>query len=494
MFRRTDLYGKNTMTDKLTQPFVALSGGRPDILAAVPGARTKFVAMGAVITATAVIAALSAAFAAGMALNAPTPVAVVIGILWGLVILVIDRALVVQLGHCASPVKMIGIAVPRVALALILGSVISTPLTLQIFHRETAAEIRTIQREAADQFSLDLANDDRFKEIPALQEQAEVSRQRVASNGASDPEVQAKRAAYDAAQAENLRLHAEAQCELNGHCGTGRAGIGDAYDAAKAAADRQQEVTDAAKRDLDAAAASSRSQGEITLRQAEERLSKLRGERQVLQQEFDERNSDNTGLLMRLHALDRIGDRDAMLHWAHLLLWAMFTCIELLPVLVKLTMSLGPATAYDRAQDLQDNGDAAVFEQQIQSWRDAQQLRARLGVDIENDKVDVERQRAALAGEIERDRITREKDQGIRINEKVVQTQTEVVENTLAVWARHARLQAQDQLDEYERRLEAERMAAKAQHKNGAPSAGTRNGKVTNTYIHASQLPDGTVL
>ncbi len=213
------------------------------------------------------------------------------------------------------------------------------------------------------------------------------------------------------------------------------------------------------------------------------------------QQEFDERNSDNIGLLRRLHALDRIGDRDATLGWAHLLLWAMFTCIELLPVLVKLMMSLGPATAYDRAQDLQDNGDAEVFEQQIQSWRDAQQLRARLGVEIESDKVDVERQRAALAGEIERDRITREKDQGIRINEKVVQTQTEVVENTLAVWARHARLQAQDQLDEYERRLEAERMASKAQqHKNGAPSPGTRNGKVTNTYIHAAQLPDGTVL
>lgn len=482
------------MTDKLTQPLVALAGGRPDILAAVPGARIKFVAMGAVITATAAIAALSAVFAAGMALNASTPLAIAIGLVWGLVILVIDRALVVQMGNCASAAKMIGIAVPRVVLALILGSVVSTPLTLHIFHRETAAEIRTIQREAADQFSLDLANDDRFKDFPTLQEQVDVSRQRVASNGSTDPAVQAKQAAYDAAQAENLRLHAEAQCELNGNCGTGRVGVGDAYDAAKAAADRQQEVTDTAKRELDAAAASSRSEAEATLRDAEDRLNTLRADRQTLQREFDERNADNTGLLIRLHALDRIGDRDAMLGWAHLLLFVMFTCIELLPVLVKLMMSFGPPTAYDRVQDTQDDGDAVVFEQQMTAWRDAQQVRARLGVDVETDRVDVERQRAALAGEIERDRLTRENDQGIRINQHVVQTQTEVVENTLKVWAKHARLQARDQLDEYERQLAAERAANRQCPNNAAGSPRPRNGNAANTYLQSAQLPDGTVL
>ena len=209
--------------------------------------------------------------------------------------------------------------------------------------------------------------------------------------------------------------------------------------------------------------------------------------------EFDERNADNTGLLIRLKALHRIGGRDAMLQWAHVLLWATFTCIELLPVLVKLFRT-SAAGAYERVQQIQDDGDADVFEDQMDAWKDLQRERAQVGVDVE------------------RDRLEREKAQGIVINQTVHGVQTKVVEDALAVWARHAQLQAQVQRDQLERDFARQRATtspptyvhpapkalvsgvAGAPTRTPQPAQSPRNGAAVNTYLQTAQLPDEGVL
>ena len=63
------------MTVRFSDLLATLAGGRTDVLAVVPGARPKFVAMGAVVLGTAGMAALSAGFAVGMALGASSPAA-----------------------------------------------------------------------------------------------------------------------------------------------------------------------------------------------------------------------------------------------------------------------------------------------------------------------------------------------------------------------------------------------------------------------------------
>ena len=129
-----------------------LAGARPDVLAAAPGARAKFVALGGVLLSTGALAAVSAAFAVHMALGAWWPFALLVGLGWGTVVVNLDRMLLVGMAHDASLKRNLIMAVPRVGLALVLGVVVATPLTLQVFHKEIDTEIVAMQAEAADAY------------------------------------------------------------------------------------------------------------------------------------------------------------------------------------------------------------------------------------------------------------------------------------------------------------------------------------------------------
>src|SRR5947209_9373240 len=140
-----------------------LAGARADILAVAPGARSRFVALGGVLLSTGGLAVLSASFAVHMALGVWWPLAVVIGLGWGAVVINLDRMLLVGMAHDASLKRNLALAVPRVGLALVLGIVISTPLTLQVFHREIDSEVVALQAEASDSYKHSLDTDERFR-------------------------------------------------------------------------------------------------------------------------------------------------------------------------------------------------------------------------------------------------------------------------------------------------------------------------------------------
>jgi len=245
---------------RLGDALALLAGARADILEAAPGARARFVALGGVLLSTGGLAALSAAFAVHMALGAWWGIALLVGLFWGVVIVNLDRMLLVGMAHDASLKRNLAMAVPRVGLALVLGVVISTPLTLQIFHKEIDTQIVALQAEASDAYKESLDSDARFTGLPELRETVANEQAIVASGGQSDPslaplqgELTSTQAAYDGALATQLDLQAKAQCELNGTCGTGDAGTGLAYQQAAAAAASQNAVVASAKSDLDAA-------------------------------------------------------------------------------------------------------------------------------------------------------------------------------------------------------------------------------------------------
>src|SRR3954454_11388237 len=154
-----------------------LAGARPDILEVAPGARARFVALGGVLLSTGGLAVLSAAFAVHMAVGVVWPLAIAVGLFWGVVIVNLDRMLLVGMAHDASLKRNLLMAVPRVGLALVLGVVISTPLTLQIFHREIDTQIVALQAGQSDAYKKSLDSDARFAGLPAL-------RPRVAAEGA----------------------------------------------------------------------------------------------------------------------------------------------------------------------------------------------------------------------------------------------------------------------------------------------------------------------
>src|SRR5688500_4356930 len=213
-----------------------LSGARPDVLAAAPGARAKFVALGGVLLSTGGLALVSMAFAVLMALGVWWPFALLIGLGWGFVVVNLDRMLLVGMAHDSSLKRNLILAVPRVGLALILGVVIATPLTMQVFSKEIDTEIVVMQAEAGDAYRASLAEDARFAHLPELEERIAAAEAVVASGGVADDglavvraEVTARQVDLDLAVETSRALEAKAQCELDGTCGTGEAGTGTAY-------------------------------------------------------------------------------------------------------------------------------------------------------------------------------------------------------------------------------------------------------------------------
>jgi hypothetical protein len=394
-----------------------LAGARPDVLAAAPGARAKFVALGGVLLSTGALAAVSAAFAVHMALGVWWPFALLVGLGWGTVIVNLDRMLLVGMAHDASMKRNLVMAVPRVGLALVLGAVVATPLTLQVFHKEIDTEMVAMQAEAADAYRASLDSDTRFEHLPELKERIATQEAIVASGGLADTglvgvraEVTAKQAVLDQAVAFARELDARAQCELDGSCGTGDAGTGTAYVEARAAADAQAAVVAAARSDVEAAVAASSAAEARSAQLAgssldtdRAELTRLTAEQDRLQAAFDVTNEGSGGILLRLEALDRLGDKNATLAAAQFMLSLLFMSVEILPVLMKLLLNFSPPTAYDRLAALRDAGDVEIEELAQESRKTVAIAKEELLVMAERERVDRQkearraRRRAAIA-------------------------------------------------------------------------------------------------
>src|SRR5688572_10201555 len=397
-----------------------LSGARPDVLAAAAGARAKFVALGGVLLSTGGLALVSMAFAVHMALGVWWPFAMLIGLGWGFVVVNLDRMLLVGMAHDSSLKRNLVLAVPRVGLALVLGVVIATPLTLQVFHREIDTQIVALQAEKSDAYQRSLDADARFGGLPELREQVALEQEIVASGGLTDPslavvhgDVTARQGAYDEAMATQQRLEARAQCELDGTCGTGDAGTGTAYQEARTAADAQRAVVTAMRADLETALAAASAAEDRSAQQAradlethQAELTRLTEQQTELQQAFDATNNNSGGLLLRLEALSRLSDTNATLWAAQMMLSLLFMCVEVLPVLMKLLLNSSPPTTYDRLAALRDRADIDGEEIKMQARRTVEEAEAELLVLAEKERVDrqrdqvLARRRARLSREV----------------------------------------------------------------------------------------------
>ena len=123
----------------------------------VPSERAKFESRGWAILITGGVAAVSMWFALASVMGVNGILAAPIALLWGLLIMVIDRWLVISM-PVSSTWRMLAAAAPRLMIALLLGTLISTPLTLRIFQQEINAEISVIRHQQLNEF---LANPQR---------------------------------------------------------------------------------------------------------------------------------------------------------------------------------------------------------------------------------------------------------------------------------------------------------------------------------------------
>jgi len=354
----------------MANPLIWLSGAEPEILANFQHDRPKYIGTGGAVLFTSCIAAMSMAFAMHMALKAPVPAAVLCGLAWGTGILSLDRWLVSTMTRKQGLL----LAVPRVLLAMLFSVVISTPLTLQIFNSEIAQQMSQDHAAAAASFatSPDVAK----LQAKVNADQATVSNYQgvISSGGATaatspgkDPAMTQLEAKLTADQNQVTYYRNAAHCEQYG--GSGCAGVvggnvvrgtGSAYTfdeqqlgnyTQQVATDNQNIATEqktlAAGNKTNEGKAVSSAQTNLTRAQAQ--LTTDTNALNQLKSDFDVNNTNNTGILARLKALDELRTHNLNMLVAEFVLFLFFAAIELLPVLVKLLLNRGEETSYEQA-------------------------------------------------------------------------------------------------------------------------------------------------
>jgi hypothetical protein len=421
-----------------------LSGARVSILEKAPGDVNKHAAMGGVLLSTSGVAAVSAFFALYSVLELPAYAAVLAGLVWGVIIFNLDRMLVVTMTRSNGWLLNLFAAIPRVALAVVIGSIISMPLVLRIFEPEINSELIAMQAETTK------ANQDKveeaFSKITELEGEErkllDVLSGRSSATISDDPDVKAAKAALDTAEKAYQDANALAQCELDGACGSNVPGVGESYQQKKQVADDKKAARDKAQSALDEAtakvtkrvqdgASTETDNARKRLPEVQGDLDRLRADREDLEKRGSTATAADTGLLARLEALDRITNASPSGGQAHTALFLLFLCIELLPVVVKLMAGFGPETLYDRMAKRIDDGTDADH----QLWTDRDR-------DLEVDRAD---QKLAM----ERQQLDAQTQAHAQTAQLVAGKQAELAKKAIDVWASVAQQRTDEELNRW---------------------------------------------
>ncbi|MFS0894374.1 DUF4407 domain-containing protein [Microbacterium sp. 179-I 3D3 NHS] len=362
-----------------------LGGAEGEILDRVPGETPRFVQMFFVLAGTALVSAISMLFALTTGVQAAMWLAIPLALVWALIIFNLDRFLTSTMTSTRNVWKLIGLAIPRVIMAAIIGFVVAEPLVLQIFHNDIAREVAStnIIQSQSDQEALEsgpekIALDAASDRVAELENQAATGI--VAGTESSSATESAAQATVDdltAKMAEQQTVIDQAralyQCELTGEgagtvpgC-TGVNGEGASSDAAEAQLAEAQQTYDAlaaqlrtANEELAAAGTAAKentsASEEQNREQAQDQLPAARDTYEQALAAYNARadavaqgNAGATGLLSQISGLNRLSEKEPTILWAHILIAALFFMIELLPVLVKVLTSFGDPTLYEKA-------------------------------------------------------------------------------------------------------------------------------------------------
>jgi hypothetical protein len=343
------------MIQKFRKFLYSLSGVRPEILRQCPTERIKFESLGLAILITSSLATISMWFALTSAMGFNPFASVAPALVWGLIIMGIDRWLVTSMPPDGS--RRLVIAIPRLALALLLGTLISTPFVLRIFQSEINAQITVMKQQRASAF---LAQQEKSQvgqqvtywriDVANLQKVID-SGGEVPLNPSTDPQVQSLTKQRTAELALEQQYYHQWQCQLYGGagCPAGNGPLAQASETSyhQAAAQVTSLTAQIRQREnqlsaTDTASKKSRyQQANSALPAAQQELNAAVARQNTLQQNFDAKNEATNGLLIRLEALNQLSGNNFTVNSARLLLFLLFLVIECLPVTVKLLQQPG---------------------------------------------------------------------------------------------------------------------------------------------------------
>jgi Domain of unknown function (DUF4407) len=363
-----------------------LSGAHEEVLTLVPSERARFESMGWAILITSGVATVSMWFALASAVGVNGILALPIALAWGLAIMGIDRWLIISM-PVGSKRKFL-MAVPRLALALLLGTLISTPLVLRVFESEINAQIATMQQQSYSTFLQQQQASDVAKQVGTYAAELQYLNNVVATHGAatanttSDPQLVAYNRQLTSLDAEvthwtslESRYYTAYICQLYGGPTCPKKGDGPAAKDSQASyqnaaqevnvlkgqingvqgqiAARDAQLTSTSKADQQARYQQALAQQPIVKNEYDTALQR----QNELQASFFASNQAAHGILIRLEALSQLSNGNVTVAAARFLLFLLFLVIELLPVTVKLLQQPGlyeDALEHARAAERRD--------------------------------------------------------------------------------------------------------------------------------------------
>ncbi|MBS1906426.1 MAG: DUF4407 domain-containing protein, partial [Actinobacteria bacterium] len=363
-----------------------LGGADGAILDRVPSEQPRFVQMFFVLAGTALVSALSMLFALTTGVQVLVWLAVPLAIVWALLIFNLDRFLTSTMRSTRNFWRLLGLALPRVLMAAIIGFVVAEPIVLQAFHNDIAREVTATNLVQAQSDQKAVTSGPEKKALDAasarladLQNQASTGIVKgTSSDSASQKAAQDTVTKITAQMTDQQKVIDQAralyQCELTGQgagtvpgC-TGVQGDGASSAAAKSQLDQAQQTYDAlaaqlrqANTDLESADASSKTATSATeaqnRQQAKDQIPAAEQAYKTALDAYNARaadvagtNAGAVGLLSQISALDRLSAKEPVLGFAHWLIAALFFMIELLPVIVKVLTSWGDPSLYEKAE------------------------------------------------------------------------------------------------------------------------------------------------
>lgn len=372
----------------LIRRMAVLGGADNDVLDEVPEEVPRFVQMFLVLGGTALVSALSMMFALMTGVRVSILLAIPLAIVWGLIIFNLDRFLTSTMRSTKNVFRLLGLALPRVIMAALIGIVVAEPLVLQVFQNDIVREVNStnVTQALTDQDAITggpekQALDAASAQVAALENQAATgivtgTSSTSAESAAAQQTVDQLTQQLAAQQTVIDQARAVYQCELTGQgagtvpgC-TGLAGSGASSDAAQAQLAQAQSAYDSLSTQLQqaqstlaaantAGAEAAASTSEANKQQAEDQLPAARTQYESALAAYNARsesvadgNAGAVGLLSQITALERLSDREPVLRWAHYLIAALFFMIELLPVIVKVLTSFGGPSLYEKAEKM----------------------------------------------------------------------------------------------------------------------------------------------
>ena len=333
---------------------ITIAGAHEEILRVCPTERVKFQSLGWAVLITSGIATVSMWFALANALGLHPALALPLALLWGLVIMGIDRWMITSIPPHGS--RRWVIALPRVLLAILLGTIISTPIVLRIFQPEINNEIAQLNTQRTNSYLASQQHSQITAKVNYWQTQVTNEQNVINSRGqaplsfSADPQISSLTKQLDNWVGLEQKYYNQWQCQLYGiapnglRCKPGNGplaqNIHQSYEQARQQiATINSEITarkNALSSNSTAAAATRLQEAQKALPTAQEELQNYQTQQDNLRNQYESTLPRN-GLLIRLQALDALSG----VQIPRFLIFLLFLVIECLPVTVKLMQRPG---------------------------------------------------------------------------------------------------------------------------------------------------------